>query len=1697
MINSIDIFNIHKQIMDDYKHFVSSFIHIKDDRIRQKVEEEINQGKFWPEPLIQFNPSYEQDESIQSLCSHGILHKDMTNIFKGFELYKHQVEAIKKGIDGLDFVVMSGTGSGKSLTYLGTIFNYLLKNKTGPGIKAVIIYPMNALINSQYEAIKTYQNNYQTITGKDFPITFAKYTGQEDAEERERIKKELPDIILTNYMMMELILTRSREDIIRNSIFDNLKYLVFDELHTYRGRQGSDVALLIRRIQAQCAMAVSCIGTSATMVSEGTISEQKHKVADVARIIFGKPFSADQVINEYLARCFDYFNEIPDQKDLMSALQAEIDPNADEKNLRNSSFSIWLENRIALTMNSGFLVRNRPMSFSQIIDLLTEDSGIIRDICESQLQQHLKWISNINEKLENKRNAYLPYKIHQLISQTGTVYVSLDDKKKRLISLDPLNHKGRGEGRIPIFPVVFSRISGCEFVCVNMDSSNQMLKPREFREILTDEEEDIASGYLITDTDVWHPEEDLEKLPDTWVQVDKSGNYKPQKKYSKKLPQKFFYDQKGNYSKSDEYPFAGWFMPAKLLFDPTCGAQYNPQTSESTKLTRLGSEGRSTSTTVLSYSILNQLEENGFSFSDQKLLSFTDNRQDAALQAGHFNDSLQVIKFRSAIYQALAKNKQLDFTNLDQAIFDALSLPQEEYASNPSTRFAGAIQDNENAFKNYLMYRALYDLRRGWRVVLPNLEQCALLGIDYKNLQENCSQDENWKGIPFIDSLSKDKRIEVIYQVLDFFRKSYALHSEEYLTQNAISVKSKEIKERLKQPWAFDQNEQIDYPAFMAYEPIMRGAKIFWKSIGSASDLGKYLRYEANQMGIQFKKADYNVFIPLLLDLLREAGWLKESVARNNDNTETIIYQLRIDQIIWKAGDGINVKPDYVKVRSYANYEQRPNSFYQKLYQTDFKNKKKLIGKEHTGQLNNEDRIEREDNFRSGNYSALFCSPTMELGIDIADLNVVHMRNVPPNPANYAQRGGRAGRSGQAALVFTSCSVYSPHDSHYFNHAKDLVSGVVAPPKIDLTNPELLETHLHSVFLAKSNLNQLNQSLIDLMERNDQANFPLLEEVREYLNLDQYTKDEIKRVVEKVIEDIRTASPSILAWLNSEWITRTIKSAPERFDRSLDRWRKLYTGVQNQLSKANRIIESGLYVSTSDEMKEAKRNVAQAIRQRDLLENKISFSSLSEFYPYRYLASEGFLPGYNFTRLPIRNYIPIGDSGEYISRPRLIALREFGPRNIIYHKGAKYQIEQLLTQEADLNLKKAKVSKNAGYILMGDEYDFEVCPFSKVPLSSSADKEIYTDLFEMCETRTREMDRISCEEEERLSRGFDIKTYFHMPAGGLDTIRMAKIKNDEAEFLNIRYLPCARLVQINNKWRRSKEDGFLMGLKTCAWKKEKFDHTAENAEPVRRIKLVTHDTADALYIEPIKALALERSGVITLQYALKRAVENVFQVEPNEIGAELMGDEENPNIFLYESAEGSLGVLSQFIENKDVFKQVIIEAIKLCRYDDETYTDEASYNDLLSYYNQRFHNEINRYDIQEALETLKSCQVEIITNKAFKDYDDHYQRILAGIDPNSSTELVFIQYLYKNGLRLPDATQKQVDGIYCQPDFFYVPDIWVFCDGTPHDDPEIRKKDRDQRAAIFNSGHQVIVYYYKESLETLISKRADIFKKVK
>nr|WP_254617395.1 DEAD/DEAH box helicase [Burkholderia metallica] len=281
--------------------------------------------------MLQFNPAFESAGTVAEVAAKGIVHPDLVSILKGYSLYKHQVDAIQLGTAGRDFIVTSGTGSGKSLTYIATIFNDLLAKPAVGGICAVIVYPMNALINSQFAEFRRYQENYEKATGQAFPITFGQYTGQEKQDTRDSMRENPPHVLLTNYMMLELLLTRTAEQTIRDSIYEHLQYLVFDELHTYRGRQGADVAMLIRRIQAQCKHKLVCVGTSATMASGGDLAQQKQQIAGVASVLFGRPFLASQVVNESLAPSLGDKLERPDVAALRKAVQAGIDSKANRQ----------------------------------------------------------------------------------------------------------------------------------------------------------------------------------------------------------------------------------------------------------------------------------------------------------------------------------------------------------------------------------------------------------------------------------------------------------------------------------------------------------------------------------------------------------------------------------------------------------------------------------------------------------------------------------------------------------------------------------------------------------------------------------------------------------------------------------------------------------------------------------------------------------------------------------------------------------------------------------------------------------------------------------------------------------------------------------------------------------------------------------------------------------------------------------------------------------------------------------------------------------------------------------------------------------------------------------------------------------------------------------------------------------------------
>jgi ATP-dependent helicase YprA (DUF1998 family) len=300
----MDVFSLRNRVIEHYADYIQSFINIRDGRIRDYVDAELRNGLLWPEPLLQLNPSFEPGASVDELVDAGQLHPLCRKVFRIKEegkpdlplrLHRHQADAIEAAASNDNYVLTTGTGSGKSLAYIIPIVNYVLTHGSGKGIRAIVVYPMNALANSQQiELEKFLQRGFPS--GQS-PVTFRRYTGQEKNAERDEILANPPDILLTNYVMLELLLTRPFEKQLVNAARGSLQFLVLDELHTYRGRQRADVSLLVRRVHNICANPrLQCVGTSATMAGGGTFAEQQKQIAEVASKLFGTEVRPERVI---------------------------------------------------------------------------------------------------------------------------------------------------------------------------------------------------------------------------------------------------------------------------------------------------------------------------------------------------------------------------------------------------------------------------------------------------------------------------------------------------------------------------------------------------------------------------------------------------------------------------------------------------------------------------------------------------------------------------------------------------------------------------------------------------------------------------------------------------------------------------------------------------------------------------------------------------------------------------------------------------------------------------------------------------------------------------------------------------------------------------------------------------------------------------------------------------------------------------------------------------------------------------------------------------------------------------------------------------------------------------------------------------------------------------------------------------------
>ncbi len=1771
----MDVFGLRKEIVNQYQDFINGYINIKDAKIADKVQSGLDSGVLWPEPLVQLSPAFAKGDSFETLERDGVLCPETKLCFRSggvpISLYRHQTDAIRRYGEGKSYVLTTGTGSGKSLSYIVPIVDYALRHKEEKGIKAVVVYPMNALANSQMEELKKFIDN------SPVKVSYGRYTGQEGSAERNALLTNPPDVLLTNYMMLELILTRAGERKFVESL-KTLRFFVLDELHTYRGRQGADVAMLSRRLfEASGAESLLYVGTSATLASSptGKLEEEQREVATCSSRIFGGEIAPEDVITETIVRATDVFEETPDSfatlcrevaalgapnddeegsvekldsDEVLAILRRMTGRDVDAEAFQASRLAAWIEETFGIEEREGRLTRRKPLELSgtgsgseKLAKLLKNKLGegapdAAR--CENAIRR--LFMAGYRTKKKDGR-PFFAFRLHQFFSRGDYVYATAELGEKREIYLHKQRFAPSVEGakeQKRLYPLVFCRECGKEYYCVYRvdDKEDPRFIPRDFSDRADKDEDGYVAGYLYLSTDKEWPEAEdkeniLARIPEEWhddrVYSDRLKDGDIPVRYRTNLQGEILDAKAPN-------GINVAFMTAAFRFCPECGLAYSAMhvrknSSDFGRLGGIATAGRSSATTILSLAGVAGLEKSEFIREHpeaRKLLSFTDNRQDASLQAGHFNDFVHVGILRAGLRRALEEAGEMGIASddLPDRVFDALALKPTDYMPENAPTKGFALIEAVDAMKEYLRYLLFCDLQRGWRVSVPNLEQTGDLRVKYRCLDEAVKDDEEWRNGPEpLYSAKPEVRRELLATLLDLLRRELAIDCSALDPKNHSKL-VESVKRRLREPWRFSEETRPENLTKRKFAALANSKPGFLKReyvfVTARSGFGQYLKrkIDLEPFDLQGTKETQmrEQMIQTLFNVLETYGLLK----KNNDNA----YQVNTDALIWKLGDG-SAPADHIRQYTVDDDDSRRwrNKYFHEFYKNNTLASSVYRAAEHTAQVDSDTRETREEAFRDAKLAVLFCSPTMELGVDIAQLNLVHMRNIPPTPANYTQRAGRAGRSGQPALILTFCGAQNQHDFYYFQHRHLMASGAVNPPCVDLANEELVRAHARAIWLTevvRQNLPfERGSSVGDYLDAATcDMKIPecdLLPEVAAILqnrNVADAAKKRVQNVLGRMSDELKNAK-----WFTEMWIDEQIDRIYADFEDACNRWRQLFRSAVRQRNEShNGMVNKSL---PEEERNRHKTLRNQAEKEMKLLLNEGGWkeeksNTFSDFYFYRYLASEGFLPGYNFPRLPVTAFLPevngVGIS-DYLSRPRFLAINEFAPHSYIYHEGARYQVESVGIATSlrhtdgkkvgELSFEEAKICPACGYYNDTTRKQCDVCESCGKNLEGVGRVD---NLLRMQKVTAHRVERINCDEEERQRMGYEVATAFQYNERERCDYEIYVKGKDGAETLwgVATYCPTSTIYRVNNGSKAvppSGRNGFYLNTTDGRWTSEnklkELKKKAEKdgtifADAIVKARPYVQDTRNILVISPKKALAADVFA--SLQAALSRAIQIHYSLEERELETKPLPSDDDRRVFLfYEGAEGGAGVLSQIFRSSVEFDALIKEALCLCHFDAESGEDVghdvgggemcqiACYDCLLSYSNQHDHERLNRFSIQELLKSLRGAR--IVAKSAQGSAKERYDALFARC--GSKLEERWLDLAYREGWNLPTDSQRLLEEFHTRPDFLYEQKrgegylrVAVYIDGPPHAEESRQTLDAQTRRALRSKGWTVVVF---------------------
>ncbi len=1319
-MNPLEVF---RELQSAYRSYVETYQTIRNDRIRAWLHERIEEGRFlWRAPFLTLGRRFQPGESLEILVTEGLLHARIPAIFRRkrddpssgpIAPYRHQSEAWRVLLrEQRNCVVATGTGSGKSFCFaVPAVSSALTANEAqgvGPrdrrGVKALFIYPMNALANSQYEDLA------QRLVGTGLTVcnytrdlrddpesalrAFREATGRDTPWDSEVISRQDlrdgcgADILITNYVMLELILTRFED----RSVFpfgqlSDLRFLVLDEIHTHSGRGGADVACLVRRLKEHTKTRgkLRCVGTSAT-IDSGSPEASRASVARFASDLFGEMFSPDDVVSEtYAAHLTPPEPDPLPERILMEeewirravrgdpgathrlrdALCGRADATAED--LRRQATVSFLERSLVPDEECG---PSPGRAWDDLVALYRDTRRPDASAADASRELLAAIVTAEQTHVPSPEGTDVPLllsKAHTFFSQGQPVTACLGNWHLSA-SGARVCAECEADENVPAFPLVFCAACGVECAVAELreEPGGQRFAPRDFAG--GEPEQGARAVYVFPEP--WDPD----IAPPDEAAVRRNGQ--PRAGMEGAVPR--------NVSVCPACAGVGTdcghgatrdmaLVEAPLLLCPFCGIHYDRRIREFNKFSVVGAVGRATATDLLVTRTISELRDPVKS----RVIAFTDNQQDAAFQSAHLTDVDHRMHFRRALHSGLTRAGEVTLVDTGRVAFESMSdsatLPP--FAPEADVRVGRAARGVEAAYKRYLGLGAIGELIGRPRRVQPSLEMVGLLSVGYDGLNDLARDDAFWMDRA-LTGVPRESRGDLLRVFLDTFRRAGALDSDILL--DADEVRSSVIA-RLNPDVLFHEDGMPPFRPTVFSDELPADDWNFQVRRLAGVEGSPYqpplVRWLRCQLGVDADAA--RGIVRTLATLLgsREVQLLVQRQGRGGrylllsegrvllracvDRTALVCPRCRLRWELTRP----QPCPNCIKVEL-REQEWGPH-FFRAEYTLPPEARPRVLAQEHSAAVSGDDRRKYETGFQKPDdpLNVLVCTPTMELGVDIGGLSAVFLRNVPPSPANYAQRHGRAGRHGQPAIIVTFCGTFGPysrHDQYFFRFPDRVISGRIAPPRFLLDNRSLLEAHVNALVLEIADLRLPRKSREYLRMENEAdviAGLPMFDSFGEELSR------KVASAGPTILEAARNAFGEELerAGVPMADLARLVDRFAEEFDRAHDDFREEYRRLQEELREIHaRQAHAG--VTREDEI----RQRAVSARLADMREGH------GDFYPYRYLGSRGFLPNYAFPRRASNAYFT--DRKESKPRARAIALREFAPLNMIYFRGGRYRV---------------------------------------------------------------------------------------------------------------------------------------------------------------------------------------------------------------------------------------------------------------------------------------------------------------------------------------------------------------------------------------------------------------------------------------